>query len=99
MIVLPAAKSGLVTAIVLGVARVAGETAPLLLTIGGSDQINFNPAAGSNSALPFYVWKNYSFGSEQAVARAWLGILILIILVFFLFSIARYFGRLKDRSR
>lgn len=99
MIVLPAAKSGLVTAIVLGVARVAGETAPLLLTIGGSDQINFNPAAGNNSALPFYVWKNYSFGSEQAVARAWLGILILMILVFFLFSIARYFGRLKDRSR
>ena len=99
MIVLPAAKSGLVTAIVLGVARVAGETAPLLLTIGGSDQINFNPAAGNNSALPFYVWKNYSFGSEQAVARAWLGILILMILVFFLFSVARYFGRMRDGSR
>ena len=99
MIVLPAAKSGLVTAIVLGVARVAGETAPLLLTIGGSDQINFNPAAGNNSALPFYVWKNYSFGSDQAVARAWLGILILMILVFFLFSVARYFGRMKDGSR
>jgi ABC-type phosphate transport system permease subunit len=99
MIVLPAAKSGLVTAIVLGVARVAGETAPLLLTIGGSDQINFNPAAGNNSALPFYVWKNYSFGSDQAVARAWLGILILMILVFFLFSVARYFGRMRDGSR
>ena len=99
MIVLPAAKSGLVTAIVLGVARVAGETAPLLLTIGGSDQTNFNPAAGNNSALPFYVWKNYSFGSEQAVARAWLGILILMILVFFLFSVARYFGRMRDGSR
>ena len=99
MIVLPAANSGLVTAIVLGVARVAGETAPLLLTIGGSDQINFNPAAGNNSALPFYVWKNYSFGSEQAVARAWLGILILMILVFFLFSVARYFGRMRDGSR
>ena len=99
MIVLPAAKSGLVTAIVLGVARVAGETAPLLLTIGGSDQINFNPTSGNNSALPFYVWKNYSFGSEQAVARAWLGILILMILVFFLFSVARYFGRMRDGSR
>jgi phosphate transport system permease protein len=99
MIVLPAAKSGLVTAIILGVARVAGETAPLLLTIGGSDQINWNPASGNNSAIPFYVWKNYSFGSEQAVARAWLGILILMILVFFLFSIARYFGRMKDRAK
>ncbi len=99
MIVLPAAKSGLVTAIVLGVARVAGETAPLLLTIGGADQINFNPVSGNNSALPFYVWKNYSFGSEQAVSRAWLGILVLMILVFFLFSVARYFGRLKDGSR
>ena len=99
MIVLPAAKSGLVTAVVLGVARVAGETAPLLLTIGGSDQINFNPTSGNNSALPFYVWKNYSFGSENAVTRAWLGILILMILVFFLFSVARYFGRMRDGSR
>ena len=98
MIVIPAAKSGLVTAIILGIARVAGETAPLLLTIGGADAINLNPFSGNNSALPYYVWKNYSLGNEQSIQRAWLGVLVLMIVVFIFFSLARYFGRAKDRK-
>ena len=52
MIVIPAARSGLITAVILGVARVAGETAPLLLTMGGADAINLNPFSGNSSALP-----------------------------------------------
>lgn len=96
MIVIPAAKSGLVTAIILGIARVAGETAPLLLTIGGADAINLNPFSGNNSALPYYVWKNFSLGNEQSIERAWLGVLVLMIVVFIFFSLARYFGRVKD---
>lgn len=95
MIVIPAAKSGLVTAIILGIARVAGETAPLLLTIGGADAINLNPFSGNNSALPYYVWKNFSLGNEQSIERAWLGVLVLMIVVFIFFSLARYFGRVK----
>jgi len=43
MVVIPAARSGLITAVILGIARVVGETAPLLLTIGGADAINLNP--------------------------------------------------------
>jgi phosphate transport system permease protein len=43
MVIMPAARSGLITAIILGIARVVGETAPLLLTIGGADAINLNP--------------------------------------------------------
>ena len=43
MVVVPAARSGLITAVILGVARVVGETAPLLLTVGGADSINLNP--------------------------------------------------------
>ena len=59
MIVIPAAQSGLITAVILGVARVAGETAPLLLTMGCADALNLNPFDGNSSAIPFYVWKNF----------------------------------------
>ena len=98
MIVIPAARSGLITAVILGVARVAGETAPLLLTMGGADAINLNPFSGNSSALPFYIWKNFSLGTETAVARAWTGILVLMILVLFFFSITRIVGNRKVRS-
>lgn len=98
MIVIPAAKSGLITSVILGVARVAGETAPLLLTIGGADAINLNPVDGNNSALPFYVWKNLLLGNEIAISRAWSGVLVLMMLVVIIFSLTRYFGRVKDKS-
>lgn len=99
MIILPAAKSGLVTAIILGIARVAGETAPLLLTLGGADAINLNPFQGNSSALPFYVWKNYSLGNPESIQRAWLGVFVLMIMVFMFFSLARYFGRAKGANK
>ncbi len=99
MIILPAAKSGLVTSIILGIARVAGETAPLLLTIGGADAINLNPFSGNSSALPYYVWKNYSLGNPESIQRAWLGVIVLMIMVFLFFSLARYFGRTRGARR
>ena len=46
MIVVPAAKSGLLTAVILGVARIAGETAPILLLAGGGDRFNLDPFSG-----------------------------------------------------
>jgi len=51
-IVVPAARSGLMTAIILGIARIAGETAPLLLLTGGGDKVNPNPFSGSVGSLP-----------------------------------------------
>ena len=99
MIILPAAKSGLVTSMILGIARVAGETAPLLLTIGGADAINLNPFEGNNYALPYYVWKNYSLGNPESIQRAWLGVIVLMMMVFIFFSLARYFGRTKGARR
>ena len=99
MIILPAAKSGLVTSMILGIARVAGETAPLLLTIGGADATNLNPFEGNNSALPYYVWKNYSLGNPESIQRAWLGVIVLMMMVFIFFSLARYFGRTKGARR
>ena len=93
LIVVPAARSGLVTAVILGVARIAGETAPLLFTIGGSDKVNWNPINGPQSALPYYVWKGLISGTPEAVQRAWTAILVLLMIVLFFFSIARYFSR------
>jgi len=99
MIVIPAAKSGLVTAVILGIARVAGETAPLLLTIGGADGLNLNPFSGNISALPFYIWKNLSLGSEIAIQRAWLGVFVLIVIVFIFFTLARVLGAAKGGKK
>jgi phosphate transport system permease protein len=90
MVVVPAARSGLITAVILGVARVVGETAPLLLTVGGADAINLNPTQGNMSAFPYYVWKNLLIGNENSISRAWLGVFVLMILVLIIFNLARY---------
>jgi phosphate transport system permease protein len=95
MIVIPAARSGLMTAIILGVARIAGETAPLLLLTGGGDKVNPNPFSGSVGSLPYYIWKSFNAGSPEALTRAWAGLLILMILVFILFISARALSNRK----
>lgn len=89
MIVVPAAKSGLITAIILGVARIAGETAPLLLLTGGGDRVNPNPFDGPMGSLPYYIWKSFNAGSPEAITRAWTGLLVLVLLVLILFTAAR----------
>ena len=95
MIVLPAAKSGLITAVILGVARIAGETAPLLLLTGGGDKVNPNPFNGPIGSLPYYIWKSFNSGSPEAITRAWAGLLVLVGLVLILFTMARYLGSKK----
>lgn len=95
LIVVPAAKSGLITAVILGVARIAGETAPILLLAGGGDKFNFNPVSGPMGSLPYYIWRSFGAGSEEAISRAWTGLLVLLILVFVLFALARFLGNRK----
>jgi phosphate transport system permease protein len=89
MIVIPAARSGLMTAIILGIARIAGETAPILLLTGGGDKVNPNPFSGSVGSLPYYIWKSFNAGSPEALTRAWAGLLVLMFLVLILFVSAR----------
>jgi phosphate transport system permease protein len=89
-VVLPAAKSGLVTAVILGMARIIGETAPLLLVSGGGDSVNLNPTSGPMGSLPYYIWKSFlTGGTEEAFARAWGGLLVLLAFIFILFGAAR----------
>jgi len=89
MIVLPAARSGLMTAVILGIARIAGETAPILLLTGGGDKVNPNAFSGSVGSLPYYIWKSFNAGSPEAITRAWAGLLVLMLLVLILFIAAR----------
>jgi phosphate transport system permease protein len=93
MVVVPAAKSGLITAIILGIARIAGETAPLLFTTGGGDATNLNPFDDVMGSIPFAIWKALIAGSEQSNARAWASIFVLLIVVMLLFFTARRLGK------
>lgn len=99
MIVLPAARSGLMTAMILGVARIAGETAPILLLTGGGDKVNPNPFNGSLGSLPYYIWKSFNAGSPEAITRAWAGLLVLIAVVLILFVLARLLTSTKKKAR
>ena len=91
MVVVPAVKSGLVTAIILGIARVIGETAPILLVSGGGEATNFNPVSGPMGSIPYYVWKSFLLGgTEESSQRTWAGLLVLLAWVLLLFTIARY---------
>lgn len=91
-VVVPTARSGLATAVILGMARVIGETAPLILTIGGAFVINGNPFSGKQDALPYFVYRLVRFPQEAQIARAWTGALVLLLLVLVLFLIARAIG-------
>ena len=91
-VVLPTSRSGLVTAVILGVARVIGETAPLILTIGGAFVVQSNPFSGKQDALPFFVYRLIRFPQESQISRAWTGALVLLIVVLTLFLIARFIG-------
>lgn len=88
-IVLPTALPGLVTAIMLGVARITGETAPLLLTVFGADAINNDPFHGPQSGLPLFVFDQAGRPNDVAVDRAWAGALTLILIVMALNVVAR----------
>jgi phosphate transport system permease protein len=88
-VVLPTASAGLTTGVMLAVARVTGETAPLLLTAFGYDAIRTSPFHGPQSALPLFVFDQAGRSAEVAIQRAWAGALTLIAIVLVLTVIAR----------
>jgi len=90
MIVLPTVRSGLITAGLLGVARVIGETAPLLATALSNTSFVFNPVSGPIGSLPMYIFGMMQIGTENSINRAWTGALVLLIVVFGLFTLARF---------
>jgi phosphate transport system permease protein len=98
LVVVPAARSGLITATILGVARIAGETAPLLFTVGVFDSYNFNPFKGDQGTIPTVVWRGLMGGTPESIQRAWSAILVLLIVVLIMFVIARAFGSKQPKK-
>jgi phosphate transport system permease protein len=92
-VVLPAASAGITTGVMLAVARVTGETAPLLLTAAGLDSINANPFKGQQASLPLLIFQGAGSPFAPAVQRAWAGALTLIVIVLLLTLIARLLTR------
>jgi phosphate transport system permease protein len=91
-VVLPTARSGLLTAVILGIARIVGETAPLILTSLGNTSFNANPFKGKQDALPLFIFRLIRFPQAASRDRAWTGALVLLGLVLVLFVIARMIG-------
>jgi len=87
-VVLPAALPGITSGALLAVARAAGETAPLLFTIGAARQFNWT-LGGPNTALSAQIFSNAQTGFPAALDRAWGAALTLIILVLALSTVAR----------
>jgi phosphate transport system permease protein len=96
-VVLPTAIGGITTGIMLAVARIAGETAPVLLLVFGNPFINNNPFEGAQASLPLYIYQQYSqsAGAEAAFDRAWAASLTLIAFVMILNLLARGIARWK----
>ncbi|MFY1689547.1 phosphate ABC transporter permease PstA [Plantactinospora sp. WMMB782] len=92
-IVLPTALPGIVTGVMLAVARAAGETAPVLLVAGGGAAINFNPFENNQSSLALFVYQQAGDASRYAPARAWAAALTLVALVLILTIAAKLLAR------
>jgi phosphate transport system permease protein len=94
-VVLPTAFTGIITGIMLAIARVMGETAPLLLTVFVTAAINNNPFQGPQMALPLFIFDQASRPNDAAINRAWAAALTLIVLIMLLNLAARIIARLR----
>ncbi|MGA5817160.1 phosphate ABC transporter permease PstA [Kitasatospora sp. NPDC094028] len=91
-VVLPTARPGLVTAVVLGMARGVGETSPVLLTSGFTPGFNADPFHDHQVSLPLYIWNYVKQPHPGMVARAFAAGLTLMAVVLILFVTARVLG-------
>jgi phosphate transport system permease protein len=92
LVVLPTALGGIITGVMLAIARVVGETAPLLVTTGVITSTNWNPFEGrmmNLSVFAYFQYKTPGVPPEPYFARAWAAALTLIIIVLVLYFLAR----------
>ncbi|MFE1752123.1 phosphate ABC transporter permease PstA [Streptomyces anandii] len=96
-VVLPTSIGGIATGVMLAVARITGETAPVLLLVWGTNFINTNPFTDPQASLPLYIYQQYanSSGYGAAYDRAWAAALTLIAFVMILNLVARGIARWK----
>jgi phosphate transport system permease protein len=103
-VVLPTALGGIVTGVILAVARIIGETAPLLVTTGYVSTLNADPFHGRMNNLPVFSYYSYTAPGvppEPYIDRAWTAALVLVLMVLILYIgarlIARRFGTVVER--
>jgi phosphate transport system permease protein len=87
-----------VTAVLLGVARIVGETAPLIFTAFGSQVMNANPFVHDQGALPLVIYTNVHQAQQVLINIAFQGAFVLMSIVLILFVLARYFSRVKSKK-
>lgn len=98
-VIAPTAKSGLVTALLLGIARVIGETAPLLLTTIPSQDTNLNPFSGPIATMPTYVYRYVTDPHDALQHRAWSGSFIMLAVVAIIFGLARIASTQRSKTK
>jgi phosphate transport system permease protein len=91
-VTLPTAKSGLATAVILGAARAIGETSPVLLTAGATNNLNFNPVTRPMMSLPLLAYTLVATPEKNEIARGFGAAAVLLVLVVILFVTARAIG-------
>jgi phosphate transport system permease protein len=95
-VVLPTAVAGIATGVTLAIARVIGETAPLLLVCGLTTSLNTNLFDGRMTTLPVFAYYSYAtpgFPPEAGYERGWSAALVLITIVMLLNLVARIISR------
>lgn len=98
-IVLPTASAGITTGVMIAVARVTGETAPLLLTSFVSPATNFSALSGKQTAIPTLIFDQAGQGQDVTYDRAWAAALTLIVIVLVLYAGARLLTRRNSLAR
>jgi len=98
-VVVPTALPGIVTGIMLGIARIMGETAPVLLVVGFTSSINQNPFSGAQGSLPAFIFNEATQPYQPAIDRAWAGALTLILIIMILNLAARLLAWWKKPGR
>jgi phosphate transport system permease protein len=96
-VVLPTSLPGIITGVTLAIARVIGETAPLLIIAGSTDSVNTNLFAERMMTLPVFIYYSYTqpgVPAQFGEARAWGAALVLIVIVMALNLLARLLGKL-----
>jgi phosphate transport system permease protein len=91
-VVLPTARSGLATAVILAIARSIGEASPVLLTAGYTTYLNANPIHGPMVSLPLVALKLVQSGVPNDIARGFASAAFLILVIVALFVLARIIG-------
>jgi phosphate transport system permease protein len=98
-IVVPTALPGIISGILLSLARVMGETAPVLVLVGYARSINYDAFEGNMASLPLLVYTELTNPEAAGRLRVWGAALTLILLVAGLYLAAALVIRLLNRNR